>query len=342
MSTQPIRISLIGCGGNMRGHIRRLTTIPEVAIVALCDPVDASIQRTVETYPQLKDLPTFKDHQEMLKSIQPDAVEISTPHTFHYANIMDSLNAGCHVLVEKPMVCTVKEAKDVVRAQETTGKVVLISYQRHTQPLFRWMKEFLSAGKLGEIQFVHCLQHQNWYRRRAETGQGWRHLKELSGGGQLNDSGSHIVDIMLYITDLTPEEVHCTQQNFVFDVDVNSAINVKFKGGAIGSMQIVGNAPGIGGSVWEDITIFGSDGALYYRQLAQPDYKAVLEYRRFDSEKPIPISDFPPGSTPDQNFVNAILGKEPAYSPPIWGLRTIQLSEAAWQSAEMGEAVRVE
>jgi predicted dehydrogenase len=342
LNTQPIRIALIGCGGNMRGHVRRLTAMPEVTIVALCDPMDASIERTVETYPQLKELPTFKDHKEMLKSIKPDAVEISTPHTFHYANIMDSLNAGCHVLVEKPMVCTVKEAKDVVRAQETTGKVVLISYQRHTQPLFRWMKEFLSAGKLGEIQFVHCLQHQNWYRRRAETGQGWRHLKELSGGGQLNDSGSHIVDIMLYITDLTPEEVHCTQQNFVFDVDVNSAINVKFKGGAIGSMQIVGNAPGIGGSVWEDITIFGSDGALYYRQLAQPDYKAVLEYRRFDSEKPIPISDFPPGSTPDQNFVNAILGKEPAYSPPIWGLRTIQLSEAAWQSAEMGEAVRVE
>ncbi|MCS6860140.1 MAG: hypothetical protein NZT92_07465 [Abditibacteriales bacterium] len=123
---------------------------------------------------------------------------------------------------------------------------------------------------------------------------------------------------------------------------MNSAINIRFKGGAIGSLQIVGNAPGIGGSVWEDITIFGSDGALYYRQLAHPGYKAVLEHRRFDAAEPLPLIDLPPGSTPDQNFVNALLGKEPNYSPPLWGLRTIQLSEAAWQSAETGQAVRVE
>lgn len=339
-----IRIAAIGCGNNMRGHLRRLLEMPEVEIVALVDPSEASLQRTVEAFPSLKGLPVFADHRRMLEAIRPEAVVISTPHAFHHRQIMDSLEAGAHVQVEKPMVCSVQEALEVVAKWRETGKVVLVSYQRHTQPIYRKMKAMVEAGMLGTITYVTCLQHQRWYRNQLaarQEGRGWRWNLALSGGGQLNDSGSHMVDLILWLTDLEPQVVHCFQQNFELAVDVNSAINVRFANGAIGTINIVGDAPGIGGSVWEDLTLFGTEGALYYRQLARPEYKPFLEFRRFDQEAPQDMGPLPEGSNPDRNFVNAILGREPCLSPPTYGLRVIQLSEAAWESARTGRPVEV-
>jgi predicted dehydrogenase len=325
----------------MRGHARRLLAMTEVDIVALVEPIEQNLARMVETHPQLKTLPTFSDHREMLKGVQPDAVEISTPHTFHYQQIIDALSAGAHVLVEKPMVCSTAHAEDVCLQSKQWNRIVAVSYQRHTQPVFAKMRQMIEAGDVGDIQFITCLQNQNWYQRQR-TGQGWRAKRELSGGGQLNDSGSHMVDIMLWVTSLAPATVFCAQQNFELEVDVNSAITVTFTNGAIGTLNIVGNAPGVGGSVWEDITIYGSEGALYYRMLAQPGHKVMLEYRKFGQDEPNAITDLPESSDPDRNFASAILGREPVASPPLCGLRVIQLSETAWKSASTGcvEAVQ--
>ena len=101
-----VRVGLIGLGNNMMGHVGRLLQIPEVEIVAGVDPFGAA--KLHERYPQLRELPIFSDHNEMLREVKPDAVEISTPHSFHHRQILDSLRAGAHVLVEKPMVNSVR------------------------------------------------------------------------------------------------------------------------------------------------------------------------------------------------------------------------------------------
>jgi predicted dehydrogenase len=337
-----IRVGLIGLGNNMMGHINRLLQIPEVEIVAGVDPIEASQARAKERHPQLAALPLFADHAEMLRSVQPDAVEISTPHAYHFRHIVDSLQAGAHVLVEKPMVNSVREAEAVIQARDAAGKVVLVSYQRHTQPTFVKIKELIEAGAIGQVEFVQALQNQQWYAAKFRTPElPWRVHKEISGGGQLNDSGSHLIDILLHVTGLEPEVVFAAQQNFALDVDINSAITVRFTNGAAGNISIVGQAPGIGGAVWEDVTIYGSEGALYYRMLGQPDFKPRLEMRRINQNEPVDLGELPPGSTPDQNFVDAILGRDTVKSPAECGLRVMQLSEAAWKSAETGQAVEV-
>jgi len=339
---QKIRVGLIGLGNNMMGHIRRLLEIPEVEIVAGVDPVEASQERLHQRYPQLAALPVFKDHREMLRSVRPDAVEISTPHAFHFRQIVESLEAGAHVLVEKPMVNSVREAEDVIRTRDATGKIVLVSYQRHTQPTFVKMKQLIEQGEIGEIEFIQALQNQQWYASKFRTPElPWRVHKELSGGGQLNDSGSHLVDILLHVTGLEPEIVFAGQQSFKLEVDVNSAITVRFTNGALGNISIVGQAPGIGGAVWEDVTIYGSKGAIYYRMIGQPDFKPRLELRHINENEPVDLGPLPEGSTPDQNFVDAILGRDTVKSPAECGLRVMQLSEAAWKSAETGQPVSV-
>lgn len=338
-----VRLGLIGLGNNMLGgHLPRLLQMADVEIVGLVDPVPASQERAKERYPQLAGLPTFADHKEMLRSLRPQAVEISTPHVFHHPQIVDSLQAGAHVLVEKPMVNSVREAEEVIAARDATGKIVLVSYQRHTQPTFVKMKQLIEEGAIGDVEMIVALQNQQWYANKFRTPElPWRVHKDISGGGQLNDSGSHLVDILLHVTGLEPEAVFATQQSFKLDVDVNSAITVRFTSGAAGNISIVGQAPGIGGAVWEDVTIYGSKGALYYRMLGQPEFKPWLELRRIGEDKPAALGTLPAGSTPDRNFIDAVVGKDTVKSPAECGLRVMQLSEAAWKSAETGQVVDV-
>lgn len=331
-----IRMGLIGCGGNMRAHLRRLVTISEAQIVGIVEPSAENVRVARETFPQLEGVPFYNSHQELLRAQSPDAVEISTPHTLHYEQILDSLAAGCHVLCEKPMTCTSAEAREVCRRAEESGKVVMVSYQRHQQALYRWMRSQISGGALGNLQLLTAQQYQSWYEGRI-AGKGWRHIAHLSGGGQLNDSGSHMVDILLHVTNLRPVRVAAFQQNLGLEVDVNMAINVEFEGGAMGSIAIVGQAPGIGGHVYEDVTIAGDRGGIYYRTMGTEGGHPMLQFRlRGKTEPEADIPELPSGSDPDHAFIDVILGRAENEAPPLCGLRTIQLSEAAWRSAENG------
>jgi predicted dehydrogenase len=329
-------MGLIGCGGNMRGHIRRIVTIPGVEIVGIVELAAENVARAVEQYPQLAAVPMFQAHGELL-ALAPDAVTISTPHTLHAEQILASLDAGAHVLVEKPMTCTSAEARAVCARARQSGKTVMVSYQRHQQALYRWMRRFIAEGGLGELQFVQAGQYQSWYEGRR-AGRGWRHLAHLAGGGQLNDSGSHMVDILLHVTGLQPQTVAAFQQNLGLEVDVNMAINIQFDGGALGNIAIVGQSPGIGGAVYEDVTITGSKAGLYYRVMAQPDNRPVLQLRLAGKTEPEPElpGAMPPSTDPDHAFIDVILGRAENEAPPECGLRTIQLSEAAWRSAAAG------
>ena len=319
-----VRIGMIGCGGNASGHLRRLMDIPEVEVVGLSDVSEASFDRLFERMPEAKAIPKFSDYKEMLESVEMDATEISTPHTVHFEQIMACFDRGLHVLTEKPMVCTVDHALEVIEKAEAVGVVFAVSYQRHFAPSFRFMRNQIMSGEIGEVQFITAMQDQNWYR--SQQGK-WRQLLSLSGGGQLNDSGSHLLDIVLWMTDLAPAEVSAYMEYFDGEVDINSALSIRFANGALGNLSIVGNSVGPG--MWEDITIWGSKGVIYSR-----NGKLTCKYGGKD---PVDIEDLPSRfSSPDENFVDVILGRDEVQVPPTCGLRVIQLSEAAWASAEKG------
>ena len=225
----PIRVGFIGCGGNASGHIGQVLQIPEAEVAALCDPSQASLDRALERNEGARHAGLFSDHPRMLDEVELDAVEISTPHTLHFQQIMDSLDKGCHVLTEKPMVCTVDHAHQVIRRARETERILMVSYQRHLEPVYRFVRNQVRAGELGQVQFVSALQDQGWYR--AQQGQ-WRQDPALSGGGQLNDSGSHLLDIVLWMTGLAVEEVQAWMDSFDTEVDVNSAMSLRFRGEA--------------------------------------------------------------------------------------------------------------
>jgi predicted dehydrogenase len=323
---EKIKIGMIGCGGISGGHIRRTLEIPEAEIVALCDISDASIERITTAIPEIKDLPVYKDYREMYDRVALDAVTIMTPHTLHFPMGMDALDKGLHVLMEKPMVCSVDHAKKLIAKAKEADRVIVVSYQKHCQPAFRYIKQVIEEGQLGKITFISALQCQQW--KKGTMGK-WRQDPALSGGGQLNDSGSHLIDIILWTSGLAVEELTAYIDNLGTPVDINSALAFRFTNGAQGTVSIVGDAP----CWYEDFTVWGETGVLLYRN-------GRLSHCGPDGTIAEP-ENLPEGGNPDQNLIDAILGRDIIWAPAICGQRVIELTEAAWKSAEKGCPVKV-
>jgi len=265
----------------------------------------------------------------MLKEVELDAIEIGSPHTVHYEQICASLEKGLHVLCEKPMTCTSAHARDVCARAKKAKKVVAISYQRHYQGGYRFLKSLVDSGKLGKIQYVAAYQAQEWLKGTTGT---WRQQKALSGGGQLNDSGSHLMDMLMWTTGLAAEEVGARMEFFGTEVDINAALSVKFAGGALGTVSVIGNAP----SWHEDFTIVGSDGAAYNRN-------GKIFWQQGHRQPVLEVASAPDWMDPDKNFIGAILGECENGCPPEIGLRVIEITEAAWRSHDKnGVPVKVE
>lgn len=323
--TDKIRVGMIGVGGIAQGHISRLLKLPEVEIVAIVDASEQSIEKTQKRHEEgVAKAATYSDYRKMLEASKPDAVVICTPHTQHFQQAVDSLDAGANVLLEKPMVNRVVDAHALLKKIDETKKVVGLAYQRHTMPEFRYIKEKIASGEFGQVQFINALQQQGWAKGTVGS---WRQDPALSGGGQINDSGSHLLDIILWTTGLAPDQVAAFIDNRNTPVDINTAMTVKFTNGAEGTISVVGDAAGW----YEDITIWCDNGTFYVRN------NSGFQVQGTDGKTFTPdLADMPPGSDVDTNFIRTIQGTEQIAAAPINGLRTIELTEAAWESGAAG------
>ncbi len=295
--------------------------------MALTDTNKKNIEKLQSRFSQLSNCQVFSDYKDMLASVELDAVEILTPHTLHFPQAMDALAMGLHTLTEKPMVCSTNHARRLIAEAEKKNRIVLVSYQRHYQPQLRYIKKIVESGELGDLQFISAMQCQNWMEPTRGT---WRQDPALSGGGQLNDSASHLLDIILWTTGLKPTEVLAFSDNLGTPVDIDSSLSIRFSHGAQASIAVVGHSP----CWWEDISIWGSKGVIFYRN-------GKLEYLPRGGEAILEPVKLPPSSDPDRNFINTILGREANESPASCGLQVIKLTEAIWKSAETGKMAKI-
>ena len=316
---QKVRVGMVGCGGFQRYRAGNLLKVKGVEIVALVDPSEDQMNQFREAHPSTKDAPGYDDHKKMLEEVKPDAIFIATPHTQHVDQILDGLAAGVNVCCEKPLITSVADAHRVIKARDDAGKVGMVSYQRHFQAEYREIRRRIESGESGKVQFIAALQGQGWLRGTKGT---WRQLKSLSGGGQLNDSGSHLIDIILWSTMVSADSVSAYGDTFGTDVDINNALSMKYKDGALGTFSVVGHGFG-----WhEDVTIFCEEQVYYVRE-----GKLTIVDRAGNKFKAEHLAG---GSTPDQNFIDAIRGDAECESPFECGLEVIRLTEAAWQSMD--------
>lgn len=322
MST--VRIGFIGCGGIARHHMNLLRDVPDCEIVGFADPSDDQIARCKKQFPHLADVPVFADWREMLDKVDLDATHINTPHTQHIEQCLASIAKGKHVICEKPLATTTTHANQLVEAIEKSGLVGVLAYQRHYVPLYRLIRDKIASGEFGAVTYFSAVLGQQWKRGTAGS---WRQDPALSGGGQINDSGSHVVDQMLWATGLVPDVITAIMDNRGTPVDIDSAVSIRFKNGALGTLSILGDFP-----CWhEDFTIGCERGGFLVRF-------GELTIVNNDGSKYV-CKDLPgQQNNPDRNFVEAILGKAAIESPFSCARDVIKFTEGAWKSAAMGGA----
>jgi predicted dehydrogenase len=322
-----LRFGFIGAGGITHGHATRLVQSGEAEVVAIAEPSE----RSVATFCQRTGLQprVYPDHRAMLAREKLDCVLIGSPHTLHFEQSRDALEAGLHVLTEKPMVCRTDHARSLLDLVARTGKVFMISYQRHTEPKYLWMKQQIESGALGRITYVAAVSCQEWLWGTKGT---WRQDPALSGGGQINDTGSHFVDVLIWLGGPV-EQVQALQDFRGTPVDINSAVAFRYRSGALGTFTVIGDTH----CWWEDWTISGEKGTIFYRNGRL--FKAVLG----QGVQEVPDAELPPSpGNVDQVFIDAVRGRRPVLVPAAIGLGVIELTEAAWRSAaEGGRPVRV-
>lgn len=318
---EKIRFGLIGCGGMTRAHVPHILGIEGAEIVGLADTSTEQINRTKKCDPKLEFAPAFSDHREMLAAIRPNVVLISSPHSLHVSQAVDSFAAGANVLVEKPLGNTVAECRQMIQARDASGLKGAIAYQRHGALIFQEIRKMMQSGDYGRLLMMNSHLSQEWLRLTRGS---WRQDPALSGGGQLHDSGSHMVDILLWMTGLEARQVSAFIDQRDSPVDINSVVNIIFDNGALGSLSIIGDAP-----MWQERHSFWFEGACIQ----------IVDGSLFVTEnsgKKLTM-EFPQGgSSPVVNFVAALRGQAEIAAPFECGLKTMNLTEAAWRSAAQG------
>ena len=145
--------------------------------------------------------PFYPDHRQMLAETKPDVTVIITPHPFHAPIAIDALNAGSHVLVEKPIAIQVKDADAMIAAARANKRVLAVNYQYRQLPHVRAMKRLIDGGQLGRIQRVTgvfpWMRTAAYYRRG-----GWRGTWKGEGGGVLMNQAPHDLDLVCHLVGL--------------------------------------------------------------------------------------------------------------------------------------------
>ena len=191
---EKLRVGIIGCGGIGTGkHMPNLDKIDEVEMVAFCDIVE---ERAVKAESRFgaKGAKVYTDYKELLADKSIDVVHVCTPNRSHAFITVDALEAGKHVMCEKPMAKTYAEAKLMLEASRRTGKKLTIGYQQRWRGDSQYLKELVDAGELGEIYYARAIA----LRRRAVPTWGVFLNEFEQGGGPLIDIGTHALDLTLW------------------------------------------------------------------------------------------------------------------------------------------------
>lgn len=191
------RVAVIGCGGIANGkHLPSLRLVPDVELIAFCDIIVERAQKAAEQY-GVAGARVYEDYKELLEKEKPDVVHVCTPNRAHCEISVAALEAGCHVMCEKPMAINEADARKMLEAAKRTGKKLTIGYQNRYRADSQFLKAECEKGTFGEIYYAKA----HAIRRRAVPTWGVFLNEYEQGGGPLVDIGTHALDLTLWMMD---------------------------------------------------------------------------------------------------------------------------------------------
>lgn len=203
----------------------------------------------------------FDNVEHMLADRDVDAVWICSPNHLHAAHVAHCASAGKHILLEKPLATSRADSASAFTAVEKAGVLLRVGYQHRFRPSHMKLREMLRAGLVGRIGYLRIHRFWRWPYFDGLDPAGppeWRRSRAESGGWVINDIGSHLLDLMLWLSDLPGVFAGAllASQAFDFETEDSTAVLVRLGDTGIGIME-TSNANDTAGS---RIEICGSDG----------------------------------------------------------------------------------
>ena len=193
MTSSPLRVAIIGAGQVAdKVHASYYCTRNDLELVAVCDSRLSQAQALAEKYGNAS---VWDDPQAMLLAVKPDVVSVCSPNRFHYEHTLMALEAGCHVMCEKPPAMTAEQAREMCDTARKQGKVLAYDFHHRFALDTQQLREQVTNGVLGEIYVTTARA----LRRCGVPGWGVFTNKELQGGGPLIDIGIHMLDAAMYV-----------------------------------------------------------------------------------------------------------------------------------------------
>jgi len=233
MTDAPVRIALAGCGRISRNHFDAIAKIDGLELAAVCDIVSERATEAGNRY----SVPAFESFDEMLASVQCDAVALCTPSGLHPKQGIVAARAGKHVICEKPMAISLQDADALVRECDAAGVQLFVVKQNRLNPAIQLLRRAIDRGRFGRIYLANTTVR--WTRPQEYYDQApWRGTWELDGGAIMNQA-SHYVDLIQWLVGPVESVIAktATLARRIEAEDTGIAV-LKFRSGALGVIEV--------------------------------------------------------------------------------------------------------
>ena len=346
-----LNVGLVGAGFMGKAHSVAYSNMPKLfwpspvmpVMKTICD-IEPSIAEDARVRFGFENCCT--DWRDIISNPDIDAVSICTPNDAHAEVAIAALEAGKHVLCEKPMSATMDDAKAMAAAAAKASKkgiISMCSYQYRRVPALALAKKYIDEGSIGEILNMRCTYLQSW-SADPNSPLSWRFQKNIAGAGTLGDIASHVIDIAQYLAgDIT--EVVSFMQTYIkerpvqeggvdllgtvklgadakkkkVDVDDEESFLVKFKSGAVGSIEATRNAWGRNNFI--TVELHGTEGSIYF------NYERLNELQVCWAKDPDDRRGFKTIYTGPAHFYGEVTWNIPGMNIGYGELKTIDIYE---------------
>lgn len=330
-----VRVGLIGCGRIAQRHAGHISRLGELA--AVCD---VNVEKAVKLGEEYE-VPFFTDVKTFLSFKDMDVVAVCSPNGLHAEHSIGALNAGFHVLCEKPMALSSADCEKMIMTAEKCNKRLFIVKQNRFNPAIEAIKEKIDANALGRIYSVqlNCFWNRNFdYYQKSD----WKGTKKLDGG-TLFTQFSHFIDLLYWIVG-DVEEASAMTHNYahqgVIEFEDTGVVSLKFKNGVLGTINYTVNA--FGKNMEGSITLFGEKGTVK----VGGQYLNKLEYQSLDGEG---IGELRAGNPANEygeyqgsmsnhdrvyeNLIDVLQNGGSIATNGLEGLKTVEIIEKIYKSA---------
>jgi predicted dehydrogenase len=357
VTERKIGVVLAGCGGIGRSHAAAIAALPEARLVAAVD-VDEDRARS---FAQRFGADTFAtDLASVLDRDDVDAVIVTTANNLHAPLTIQALDAGKHVMVQKPMALTLAEADAMIAAAEQSGKQLMVSFFEFFHPAFKRAKELVDAGSIGDVFLFKAIMA--W----SSGLDNWRFNPAMSGGGILMDGHSHHIAYFTWLLDdPTIDHIYCEAGTLASNAAVEDTGVTLIRTPSViaeisGSNRLLEPNPQNGHYFKESIEIFGTNGTIHIHPTERPSLRVFtangslaetlgggwiaprLEWVPYDERGYSTHfnGDEDPWVGEHRDFVACVRDDKPVLTDGRFGRRVQEILLTAYESAKEQRAIR--